>query len=72
MASLARLSVRAAIATTLVVLIRSPVITYANIRLATDVNITQRRKALAAETRRYSRGITMALGTRRLANRFSL
>jgi hypothetical protein len=50
MASLARLSVRAAIATTLVVLIRSPVITYANIRLATDVNITQRRKALVAET----------------------
>jgi Dolichyl-phosphate-mannose-protein mannosyltransferase len=51
-ASLARNSVRAAIAMTLVVLSLSPVITYANIKAATDVNITQPRKALAAEATR--------------------
>jgi 4-amino-4-deoxy-L-arabinose transferase-like glycosyltransferase len=52
MASLARNSVRAAIAMTLVVLVLSPVITYANIKSAKDVNIAQPRKALAAEATR--------------------
>jgi 4-amino-4-deoxy-L-arabinose transferase-like glycosyltransferase len=52
MASLARNSVRAAIAVTLGILFLSPVITYANIKAATDVNITQPRKALAAEATR--------------------
>jgi hypothetical protein len=58
MASLARLSGRAAIAMTLVVLILSPVITYANIKSATDVNIAQPRKALAAEATRVWRQFT--------------
>jgi 4-amino-4-deoxy-L-arabinose transferase-like glycosyltransferase len=58
LASLAGLSVRAAIATTLVVLMLSPVIAYANISLATDTNITQPRKALAAEATRVWRQFT--------------
>jgi hypothetical protein len=58
MAALSRLSVRVAACALLGALVLAPIITYANMSLARDVNIRQPRKELAAEATRVWRQYT--------------